>query len=65
MLFRSDKKNRKKEKGGSLYRGRPQGAEGQHVCGDLGSQCTRRKEHTTEIAKLVRIFSGEGPFPRL
>lgn len=37
-----DKKNREKEKGGSLYRGRPRGAEGQHICCELGSQCTRR-----------------------
>lgn len=60
-----DKKIGKKEKGGSLYRGRPQGAEGQHISCELGSQCTRRKKHSTETAKLVRSFRGGWPFPRL
>ena len=32
---------------------------------ELGSQCTRRKKHSTEIARLVRSFRGGWPFPRL
>lgn len=59
-----DKKNRKKNKKVVPFieedHGVPQGS----MCWAL-SQCTRKKQHTTETAMLMSSSTGENVFPRL